>query len=209
MSNVTQDLLKNYARLGWEHWNDKSKEFQKEAQERVGVEIVDSEWNAQRAAIHPFKLAGNSGNRAMLIPMPCEIRNISAAFFLPWTKTDNQSDLSFDLVVLLDNDSPYTFAFRFEPASRDDGTTHGYDHMQLSNSLCLRQVSLSGVLKHLPSSYPALPIPGNAPLTRFLAMIISMHGYPRDVIKILSQAFNGNSNKREKYRNLIRKMLNV
>lgn len=209
MSSIDQDLLRNYARLGWEHWNDKSKKFQDETQERVGVEIVDSVWNAQNAAANPFKLAGSNGNRAKLIPMPCEISNITAAFFLPWTATEDSSDLSFDLVVLLEKSSPCTFAFRFEPASRDNGTTHGYDHMQLSNSLCLRRVSLKGVLDHLPSSYPALPIPSKDPVTRFLVMIVSMHGYPRGVINVLSRAFNGNSSKSREYHNLTRNILNV
>ena len=209
MGDSISDLLRKYARLGWEHWNSRPNDFKNQAEKQIGVKIADSQWNAESAATNPFKLAATSGKQMQLIPMPCKHRNISAAFFVPLAGRNNQSDLSFDLVVLLEQGSPCTFAFRFEPASQDSGTTHGYDHMQLSNSLCQRQVTLCGVLSHLPSKYPALPIPGKEPVTRFLAMIVSMHGYPRDINEILNRAFNGELKKSKTYLELTKKILMV
>ena len=205
MGNSIRELLQKYATLGWEHWNEKSNEYKRQVQKQIGVDIAASRWIAENAATNPFR----PGKQVTLIPMPCEQKNISAAFFVPWAGGDDGTDLSFDLVVLLDQGSPSTFAFRFESASQYSGTTHGYDHMQLSNSLCQRQVSLNGALSHLPSKYPALPIPGKEPVTRFLAMVVSMHGYPNDVNKILNRAFSGRLNKSKIYQNLTRKMLEL
>lgn len=209
MSISIDELLRKYARLGWEHWNERTSDFKKMVQKKIGVEIADSQWNAEKAATNPFRLAATNGNRMKLIPMPCMQKNIAAAFFIPWTARNDQSELCFDMVVLLDQGSPCTFAFRFEPASQDCGSTHKYDHMQLSNSLCQRQIPLSNALTHLPSSYPALPIPGKEPVTRFLAMIVSMHGYPSDVNEIFNRAFYGELTKSKRYQALTRKILEV
>ena len=93
--------------------------------------------------------------------MPCKQNRVFAAFFAPWVGNTGLARLSFDLVVLLQQGSP--FGFRLEPGSQYSVTPHGYDHVQLNKSLGQRQVPLGGTVTQLPTTYPAFPIPSKRP----------------------------------------------
>ena len=116
----------------------------------------------------------------------------------------SQTALSFDLVVLLQQGSSY--AFRFEPRSAYTTTAHGYDHVQLNESLGQRRVALGGAPSQLPTTYPAFPIRSDDPVSRFLAMAVAMHGYPSGVDDVLDRAFKGQPNKRKTYLNITKSM---
>ena len=206
MGDSISDLLSNYARLGWEHWRRESREVKSQAQ-RIGVEIAADEGATQYAATNPYRPAGNSGQSLKLIPMPCKPRDVSAAFFVPWIEGTDSTELSFDLVVLIDQDSPRSIAFRFESASQDSKSTHGYNHLQLSSSLGKGQVNICNALTPLPTSYPAFPVPTKDSARRFLAMAVAMHGYPRGIDDILDKAFKGQPNKRKTYLKMTMEML--
>ncbi len=167
------------------------------------VEIATSEQLARRAVETPFD-SNASDEQMYLIPMPCGQRKVYAAFFAPWLALQSGStDWSFDLVVLLQQSG--SVAFRFEAGSAKPDTTHGYDHAQLSESLGGGKVALANPTP-LPKTYPAFPIPSTDALTRFLALVVGMHGYPRGIDGILERAFGGRP-ERKKYLNLTKAML--
>ena len=208
MSNAINDLLQKYARLGWEHWKRVPREIKSQAQS-IGVRIATDEGEVQFAATNPYRPNSPKKRSLKLIPMPCKPRNIAAAFFVPWIEGTNTTELSFDLLVLLSQEVPRSMAFRFEPASRDSESTHGYNHIQLSNSLGKQQVTLSNAISPLPTSYPAFPVSATDPTKRFLAMAVAMHGYPFGLPDIIREVFKGEPAKQSKYLEATKSMLGV
>ena len=204
MSASIDELLLAYARLGLKHWAAESYRVKAKAR-AIGVDIATNQGVADRAVTNPFQPFVGNGNPMTLIPMPCKQNHVFAAFFAPWLGRAGRVTLSFDLVVLLQQGSP--FAFRFEPGSQYSTSAHGYDHVQLNQSLGQRQVPLSGAVSPLPTTYPAFPIPSQDAVTRFLAMAVAMHGFPTGIDVVFDQAFKGQPNKRKTYLNMTKAML--
>ena len=202
MDEPIKELLQKYAKLGWKHWNKQPNDEKQRASKQIGVEIAACEWSAMNAATVPFR----PGKSMLLVPMPCKPKNKPTSFFVPWTDGEFNTDLSFDLVILLDQ-SPHPFAFRFEPAEQGISSTHGYNHVQLSKSLGKREVPVDNVQTYLPTTYPAFPIPSKDPIHRFLSMAVAMHGFPYGFNDILGDAFQGDRSKFRKYRNMTKEML--
>ncbi len=201
MDPSINELLLAYARLGLDHWSKESQRVKRRAR-AIRLDITTKIDVAARAVTRPFEPFAATGEPMRLIPMPCKQNRVFAAFFAPWIGRDG---LSFDLVVLSEQGAP--FAFRFEPGSQYATTAHGYDHVQMNESLGQRQVELDGAVTPLPTRYPAFPIPGESPVTRFLAMAVSMHGFPRGVDRILDDAFKGHALKRKTYLDMTAQML--
>ena len=196
MSASIDELLLAYARLGLKHWASVSLSVKKRAR-KVRVDIATQPAAAENAVTNPFRPLASNGNPMRLIPMPCKQNRVYAAFFAPWVGGAGPAGLSFDLVVLSQQGSP--FAFRFEPGSDYNATAHGYDHVQLNESLGKRQVPMEGAVTPLPTTYPAFPIPSKDPVTRFLTLAVAMHGYPSGVDQVLDDAFKGKANRRKTY----------
>jgi len=194
MSSSIHDLLRNYARLGLRHWANESLSVKHRARD-IDIKIATKQAEADRAVLSPISPAAMNGRKMILIPMPCRQNRVYAAFFAPWISGAQSTELSFDLVVLLQQGPP--FAFRFEPTS-GYSNAHGYDHVQLNQKLGRKIVALAGSLPQLPTTYPAFPIPSKDPITRFLAMAVAMHGYPKGVDDILRDAFDGRPKKMHK-----------
>lgn len=206
MSNSINDLLRKYAILGWEHWRRESDEVKSQARQ-IGVEIAADKGAIEYAATNPYRPAAKIRQSLKLVPMPCKPRDVSAAFFVPWVEGADSTELSFDLVILIDQDSPRSIAFRFESAPKDSKSTHGYNHLQLSSSLGKGQVNIRNVLSPLPTSYPAFPVPTKDPTRRFLAMAVAIHGYPCGFPDILRDIFAGEPTKKMKYLAMTKSML--
>lgn len=204
MTPSIDDLLLAYARLGLRHWARESPRVKARAR-RLGVDIAEKNAVAERAVTSPFRKSAVNRNPMRLIPMPCKQNRVFAAFFVPWVGSGGRGGLSFDLVVLSQQGPP--FAFRFEPRSQYPMTPHGYDHVQLNESLIQRQVALQGAVSALPTRYPAFPIPSKNPVTRFLAMAVAMHGFPSGVDDVLDGAFKGQASKRKTYWDMTATML--
>ena len=204
MSASVDELLLAYARLGLQHWANESLRVKARAR-AIRVDIATQRAAAENAVTNPFRPLSSNGNSMRLIPMPCEQNRVYAAFFAPWISGTGPAGLSFDLVVLSQQGPP--LAFRFEPGSQYSVTPHGYDHVQLNESLGHQQVPLGGGVTPLPTTYPAFPIPSKDPVTRFLAMAVAMHGYPSGVDKVLQAAFQGKANRRRTYMEITKKIL--
>ncbi|MYH15507.1 MAG: hypothetical protein F4149_10080 [Gammaproteobacteria bacterium] len=100
-------------------------------------------------------------------------------------------------------------AFRIEPADTATGWAHGYDHIQLCKTIGRRGVTLPNVPDWLPESYPAFPIPGNSLVSRFLAMVIAMHGLSDGKVdELLQRVFPGRVKLRREYGNIIQRLFN-
>lgn len=204
MSASIDELLLAYARLGLQHWASESPRIKARAR-TIRVDIATQQAAAENAVTNPFRPLAANGNPMRLIPMPCKQNRVYAAFFAPWVGGTGSAGLSFDLVVLSQQGSP--FAFRFEPGSQYAVTPHGYDHVQMNESLGHRQVPMAGVVTPLPTTYPAFPIPSKDPVTRFLTMVVAMHGYPSGVDKVLQAAFQGKARRRKAYWDITKTIL--
>lgn len=204
MSVSVDELLLAYARLGLQHWANESPRVKARAR-TIRVAIATQQAAAENAVTNPFRPLSANGNPMQLIPMPCKQNRVYAAFFAPWVGRTGPAGLSFDLVVLSQQGPP--FAFRFEPGSHYPVTPHGYDHVQMEETLGQRRVPLAGAVTPLPTRYPAFPIPSKDPVTRFLAMAVAMHGYPTGVDNVLQAAFQGNANKRKTYLEITKAIL--
>ena len=196
MSASIDELLLAYARLGLQHWASVSLSVKRRAR-NVRVDIATQPAAAENAVTNPFRPFAANGNPMRLIPMPCKQNKVYAAFFAPGVGGAGPAGLSFDLVVLSQQGSP--FAFRFEPGSDYSTTRHGYDHVQLNESLGKRQVPMEGAVSPLPTTYPAFPIPSKDPVKRFLTLAVAMHGYPSGVDQVLDDAFKGRANRQKTY----------
>ena len=205
MSNSIYELLLAYAQLGVRDWQSQSRHVKRKAKS-IRVEIATHVALAARVLKKPFEPSAGNGDRMILIPMPCKQKKVFAAFFTPWLGRNGWKQLSFDLVVLLADGS--SIAFRFEPSAQPSGTAHGYDHVQLNEKLGQQQVELDGAVSPLPTTYPAFPIPSQDAVTRFLAMVISMHGFPSGVDYVFEHAFKGKPSTRKKYLKMTTEMLN-
>lgn len=204
MSASVDELLLAYARLGLQHWANQSLRVKSRAR-AIRVAIATQQAAAENAVTNPFRPLSANGNPMRLIPMPCTQRRVYAAFFAPWVGRTGPAGLSFDLVVLSQQGPP--FAFRFEPGSQFPASAHGYDHVQMEETLGQRQVPLAGVVTPLPTRYPAFPIPSKDPVTRFLVMAVAMHGYPSGVDRVLQAAFQGKANRLRTYRQITKRIL--
>ena len=205
MSGSIDELAIAYARLGLEHWNVESPRVKLKAKS-IGVDIATNVDIARRAVEEPYEPDTANGDPMRLIPMPCGQRKVYAAFFAPWVASRNGPlRLSFDLVVLSQQSGP--IAFRFEPGSGRTDAFHGYDHVQLSESLGGGKVKFDNPLSPLPKTYPAFPIPSEDAVTRFLALVVAMHGFPRGVDDVFGRAFKGQAKKQRRYLNLTKAML--
>ena len=194
-----RELLLAYARLGLSHWSTESQPVKNKAR-KIGVEIATKLEVATRAVVSPFIVNRAGASPMKLIPMPCKQNKVHAAFFAPWLYSNNGArldTLSFDLVVLQQHGA--AIAFRFEPGLVQSGSAHGYDHVQLSESLARQTVPLSAATSPLPTTYPAFPIRSDDPVTRFLAMAVAMHGFPKGVDKVINDAFKNSPNERKHY----------
>lgn len=208
MASNLRKLLLAYARLGVRDWNSQPRNIKNFKERKLGVHIASNENIAERAVVSPF-VANSSGSDSLkLIPMPQKQKSVYAAFFAPWLSrqgSKDQQNLAFDLVVLTQQGP--TMAFRFEPASTYPNSTHGYDHVQLNESLGQRQVSLDYAITNLPTTYPAFPIPSKEPVTRFLSMVVSIHGFPCGTNSVIQTALNGRSPLIRSFRKLTSEML--
>ena len=202
MNDSTYELLFAYARLGVQNWKSKSRDVKNQAR-LIGVDIAEHEALAARALAKPFDPSSGNGDAITLIPMPSGRRRVYGAFFAPWRGGSvGREQLSFDLVVLSQKGLP--IAFRFEPGVGRG--THGYDHVQLSESLGKRSAAFGRLLSPVPTSYPAVPLPSQDAETRFLSMVVAMHGFPRGVDDVLEDAFKGDSRKRKNYLEMTKAM---
>ena len=175
------ELVLPYAYWGIDVWAKQNSEVRRRA-ERLKVEIAEKHHNAKNAVMSPFKIGGQS--ELALIPMPCSPSGVSCAFFAPIRAPSN--GLSFDLVVLSNGGQ---IAFRFEPKDTIPTSAHGYEHVQLSKSIGHRTRSLPQSPDWLPDSYPCFPIPGNSMVSRFLAMVVAIHGFPIGIGEVMQQIF--------------------
>ena len=203
MSGSVDELALAYARLGLREWRLESPKVRQYAS-AMGAPIATREQDAMRAVENPFDPDSQRPDRMYLLPMPRGFRKVTAAFFAPWAASQSGSTrLAFDLVVLRQSKH---IAFRFEPASKGEGT-HGYDHVQLSESLGRGQVKLDNPLSPLPVTYPAFPIPAQDAVTRLLALVVTMHGYPLGAQQVLQRAFGNRLNRRGLYLKMTKAML--
>ena len=201
--SAAYELLFAYARLGLKDWRSKSLKVRRRAR-GIGVEIAEHEARASRVLAKPFNPSATNADQLMLIPMPCKQSKVYAAFFAPWIGSQGWQHWSFDLVVLSQQGPP--IAFRFEPGAPKSVTAHGYDHVQLNESLGRKQVVLGSAVSPLPTTYPAFPIPSQDTVTRFLAMVVAMHGFPSGVDRVLEDAFMGEGRKRKTYLDMTKAM---
>lgn len=136
--------------------------------------------------------------------MPRGQDGVYAAFFAPWVSARGNGDsVSFDLLVL---QRDRAIAFRFEPGSTRSAV-HAYDHVQLSETLGGREVGLTQLLSPMPTEFPAFPLRSHDNVTRFLALVVAMHGYPDGIDRILGAAFSGRPNEHKAYFDITRAML--
>lgn len=203
MSGSVRELAIAYARLGVEHWHQASPRVESRAKRVIGIDIATVEDVAVHAIANPARPNGH--RRLTLIPMPCRQRRVDAAFFVPYLiGAVNLERMSFNLVVLMQQAA---ITFRFEPGSDQyPDSRHGYDHIQLSKTLGPDRVDLTSPVSPLPTTYPAVPSLSEDAVTRFLAMVVSMHGYPEGSLDIIMEAFGGEASKWKTYVDLTKSM---
>lgn len=198
-----RDLVVPYANLGVQKWRDVGSKFRLKATQALGIQIAEHEHIASRAVVRPFSPNSDDPTHLVLIPMPCCPPGMDSAFFTP--VTNSSAEPSFDLVTLTKGGQ---IAFRFEPGDAA-GHAHGYDHVQLSRSIGRRAARLPSAPDWLPDSYPAFPIPGQSAVSRFLSMVVAMHGYPDGVRDVLTEMFSNRDAVWGEYLRLIDRMLEV
>ena len=199
-----REFVRQYALWGVERWNNEvPSDLRHRAKKGLGHSVVI----AEHEAIASRAVNGSSryqGSGLVLIPMPCEAKGVCCAFFAPVTRSNGST--SFRLVILAGEGH---LAFRIEPADTAAGWTHRYDHIQLCKTIERGGIPLPNAPDWLPESYPAFPIPGNCQVSRFLAMVISMHGLELvEVDKILRRVIPNRSSLRREYGNVIQRLFN-
>ena len=194
-----EELVLPYAKLGVKEWAKQNREVHKKAN-KLKMEIADI-YNVKNAVMSPFTPGRQS--ELALIPMPCNPSGVSCAFFAPIGNPG--IGMSFDLVVLNNGGQ---IAFRFEPKDSIPGTTHGYEHVQLSKSIGHRTRRLPQSPDWLPDSYPCFPIPGKCVVSRFLTMVVAVHGYPNGIDNVLQQIFQSRPKQAQDYLACIGHLLN-
>ena len=181
-------LMRGYARLGVTEWRESRTGARKKAAGRLGFDIADNEHLALRAVVAPFSAHGGGDFR--MIPMPRMPRRVGSGFFAPIVPASADRALTaFDLVVIGAQDKP--IAFRFEPGHVGPAQRHGYDHVQLSEKVARRSVELNRAVSPLPVSYPAVPLPSYDAATRFLALLVAMHGFPEGTQGVVEEVLGG------------------
>lgn len=206
MNVSIKELIRAYAKLGVKYWNEyQPYDVREKARQRVDADILDTEIKATN--VINYMRPGTSGKRPVLIPMPCEQSKVYSAFFTPWLgRHSGQENWSFNLVVLLQQG--YLITFRFEPSVEHyPDARHGYEHVQLSQTLGPERVRQDASVSPLPNTYPAFPIPSQDKVTRFLSMVVAMHGYPAGTLDIIQKAFIGEPGRARTYLGLVKTML--
>lgn len=199
-----QELVRQYALWGVRTWSSSPQNIKHHARRDLGqdVKIAETEAVAYRAVAPLF---GSQGSDPVLIPMPCNAKGVSCAFFVPVPRSNGRT--SFQLVVLA---GAGQLAFRIEPADKESGWAHGYDHMQFCRTIGRRGAALPNAPKWLPESYPAFPIPGSSMVSRFLAMVIAMHGFSDiQVTHLLQNVFPSDAMLKQKYRDVIQRLFSA
>lgn len=186
-ANWPDQLMRGYARLGVAEWRESRPRARRRAADRLGVDIADNEQLALRAVVAPF--SDREGGDFRLIPMPRMPRRVASAFFAPIGHASADRMLTaFDLVVV---NEARPIAFRFEPGHVGAEQRHGYDHVQLSEKVARRSIELNRAVQPLPVTYPAVPLPSHDTTTRFLAMVVAMHGFPDGTRRVVEEILEG------------------
>jgi len=179
--DLTQ-LMKVYARRGIADWDGAPTTSKRIASFALANKIAQKEWEANRTI--DSNLKGGADERSLFIPMPnVNHTGILHSFFLP-IKTEGK--VAFDLLLVIA--SQQSLGFRFEPADPPEWA-HGYGHVQLNRSMFRKTMEVTGIPQWLPNHYPAFPIRSSEPLTMFLTMATSVHGYETGMKTILPQLF--------------------
>ncbi len=194
-----KELVLPYALWGARWWvNKASRKVRKQAEETLGIEIASPEL-VNKTVMSPISTAQSI---LTLIPMPCDVKGVTCAFFAP--VVSHNSHTAFHLVILAEGGQ---LAFRIEPGDVGAGWKHRYDHIQLCKSIGHSSYALPNAPDWLPESYPAFPVPGGSVVSRFLAMIVSMHGFADDLNKVFEEMFPARPVLGEKYSCIIKKLL--
>ena len=190
------ELVLPYARWGVRDWARQPAGAKKRARQ-LKLRIAERD-TVKRAVMQPF----NPGSSELvLIPMPCRPKGVTCAFFLPVRGAG--AVVTFELVVLL---GPGELAFRIEKGQNRPGWAHGYEHIQLCKSIGCDTHRLQRVPSWVPVSYPAFPVPGRTTASRFLAMIVAMHGFADSLSNVL-EIFDGRSMRRKEYSKYVKSLL--
>lgn len=179
---VLKELVLPYAQWGARKWKDKPKKLRERDKRTLDVEIA-SLAQVDEAVMSPIR---PTRGMLRLIPMPCDARGVTCSFFVP--VLSHNSCTAFHLVVLAGDGQ---LAFRIEPGDVGSGWTHRYDHVQLCKSIGHRSYRLPNAPEWLPESYPAFPVPGECIISRFLAMIVAMHGFADSLKEVFDEVFKG------------------
>lgn len=197
-----RELATAYARLGLREWKGVRPQRRNSAH-AFGAFVARYEEDVRLAVEQPFDPESAVSARMWLLPIPQGHRKVPVAFFAPWVPASERPErLAFDLVVMQSR----PIAFRFEPGA-EGGGAHGYDHVQLSQSLGRGTLSSKRMQSPLPVTYPAFPIPTEDSVTRFLALVVAMHGYPNGTYDVLQRAFGSRANRLALYLRLTKAML--
>lgn len=193
-----KELVLPYARWGADRWREQPKEIREQAEETLDVEIASPEL-VTKTVMSPI---GSTQPILRLIPMPCDARDVTCSFFAP--VLSHNSCTSFHLVVLAEKGQ---LAFRIEPGDVGSGWAHRYDHVQLCKSIGHRSYTLPNAPEWLPESYPAFPVPGESIVSRFLAMIVAMHGFADSLKAVFEMIFPSRPTLRRKYSEITEDLL--
>lgn len=194
-----KELVLPYALWGARWWRKEApKEIRKQAEETLDIEIASPEL-VNKTVMSPI---GSAQPILRLIPMPCDARGVTCSFFAP--VLSHNSRTSFHLVVMAEKGQ---LAFRIEPGDVGPEWTHRYDHVQLCKSIGHHSYTLPNVPDWLPESYPAFPVPGKSIVSRFLAMIVAMHGFADSLKEVFEKIFPARPMLGEKYTGIIKELL--
>lgn len=197
-SRELEELVLPYALWGANRWNKQPREIRRRAEKSLNVEIADPAL-VNRAVMSPI---GSTQSTLTLIPMPCDPKGVTCSFFAP--VRSHNLHTSFHLVVLAEEGQ---LAFRIEPGDVGPGWTHRYDHVQLCKSIGNHSYTLPNVPNWLPESYPAFPVPGGCIVSRFLAMIVAMHGFADSLNAVFDVIFPSRPMLRKKYSEITKDLL--
>ena len=186
LNDQLRDVLLPYTRLGVADWKARSPDIREKARRCLAdIGIAES----QNEAMHIIGsiLRHNRFSDVKLIPMPkSSSRGPECFFFLP--THSRSSSMTFELCVLCEQEN--ILAFRFEKAHND--SRHDYGHVQFSRKIKEKTIGVR-TPDWIPVSYPAFPVPVDDPLSGFLSLVVSAHGYSGGFLRILMDIFQGAS----------------
>lgn len=185
-------LMKLYARRGIADWNAVPGPSKQMAYFALANRIAEKEAEANRTI--NARLKGGADERTLFIPMPnVNHSGILHCFFLP---INEDGKMAFDLFLVVGSEQ--SLGFRFEPAD-PPASAHGYGHVQFNRSMFRKTMEVTGIPQWLPNHYPAFPIRSSEPLSMFLSMTTSVHGYESGMKQILPQLFPNEPSTAKKY----------